>query len=223
MALVETTMPADQPITSEEWRDIPDFPRYQASSLGQIKSFCGIQSRILSPNIGSRGYCKVRITHKSGRIVSQNVNILVLAAFHGPKPFLKAVCRHKDGNKLNNREDNLLWGTYQDNLHDAVGHGTRVKVMFPKQVDQVIAMDAAGILRSEIAEHFGVTRPQITKVLLRHNKPSSRPYKPPQILSDAQRLQGAMLKSKGTRNQDIAAILGVSISTVKRHLPKLPR
>lgn len=42
---------------------------------------------------------------------------LVCEAFHGPKPFARAVCMHKDENAANNRPENLSWGTQKENLN----------------------------------------------------------------------------------------------------------
>lgn len=54
------------------------------------------------------------IIHK-GR--TYKVAQLICEAFHGPKPFLEAVCMHLDENAANNRPDNLSWGTQKDNLN----------------------------------------------------------------------------------------------------------
>jgi hypothetical protein len=34
------------------------------------------------------------------------------------------VCRHLDGNPINNRLENLRWGTHKENKADAIKHGT---------------------------------------------------------------------------------------------------
>lgn len=39
----------------------------------------------------------------------------VCEAFHGPKPFPKAVVIHLDENAHNNRPENLKWGTQKEN------------------------------------------------------------------------------------------------------------
>jgi len=41
----------------------------------------------------------------------------VCEAFHGPKPFPAAVVLHRDESGLNNRPDNLEWGTQKKNLN----------------------------------------------------------------------------------------------------------
>lgn len=43
------------------------------------------------------------------------VHILVAEAFLGPRPGGMEECRHLDGDKLNNRADNLRWGTRPGN------------------------------------------------------------------------------------------------------------
>lgn len=42
---------------------------------------------------------------------------LVCEAFHGPKPSPEAVVIHLDENALNNRPENLKWGTQKENLN----------------------------------------------------------------------------------------------------------
>lgn len=42
---------------------------------------------------------------------------LVCEAFHGPKPFPRAVVIHADENALNNAPENLRWGTQKENLN----------------------------------------------------------------------------------------------------------
>lgn len=47
------------------------------------------------------------------------VHQAVCEAFHGEPPFEGAVVMHLDENSLNNREDNLAWGTQRENLNAA--------------------------------------------------------------------------------------------------------
>lgn len=69
----------------------------------------------------STGYSAVAF---GGRKV--RAHVVVLSAFAGPRPE-GAVCRHLDGNKQNNRPDNLAWGTPTENMHDKDHHGTHNK------------------------------------------------------------------------------------------------
>jgi hypothetical protein len=45
------------------------------------------------------------------------IHQLVCEAFHGPRPFPTAVVIHRDEDGLNNRKDNLKWGTQKENLN----------------------------------------------------------------------------------------------------------
>jgi hypothetical protein len=51
------------------------------------------------------------------------LHAVVLLAFVGARP-AGMQCRHLDGNKLNNRLENLRWGTAKENASDSCRHGT---------------------------------------------------------------------------------------------------
>lgn len=51
------------------------------------------------------------------------VHQVVAEAFHGPRP-AGLETRHLDGDLLNNRSENLAYGTHGDNVADSVLHGT---------------------------------------------------------------------------------------------------
>lgn len=50
------------------------------------------------------------------------VHRLVLITFEGGPPFVGAECRHKNGNKRDNRYENLEWGTHAENMADMARH-----------------------------------------------------------------------------------------------------
>ena len=102
----------------ESWRDIPDFPGFQASTHGRLRD---PDHRILIPRIGTHGYPQVYI--KARRRATWLVHRLILMTFAGPPPRGHQGC-HDDGNRLNSRPDNLRWGTPTDNFLDRIRHGT---------------------------------------------------------------------------------------------------
>lgn len=53
------------------------------------------------------------------RQAPRKVHQLVCEAFHGPRPFDEAVVIHIDEDGLNNRPENLRWGTQKENLNAA--------------------------------------------------------------------------------------------------------
>ncbi len=116
--------------------NIPGLSGYQADAVGNIWS---LLQRCYSKN---RRGVRYRIGKKAKKLKSRIsagylalairgnthlVHRLVLLAFRGvPKPG-HDVARHLDGNKTNNRINNLAWGTYEENEADKTVHGTRLR------------------------------------------------------------------------------------------------
>lgn len=114
---------------TEEWRTIPGFPDYAASSLGQIKRILPdlrghrITGKPLRQAITASGYAQVTLC-VAARKVNQRVNRVVCAAFHGPAPSAEYHAAHNDGDRLNNRASNLRWVLGTENEADKRLHGT---------------------------------------------------------------------------------------------------
>jgi hypothetical protein len=99
----------------EEWRPspYPEYVRIQISSFGRVRYPDG---RITSGSIsGHYKLVSVMKSDKSKR-VSLLVHRLVAAAFYGPNNDKNIVVNHKDGNKMNNRADNLEYITRTENV-----------------------------------------------------------------------------------------------------------
>lgn len=118
----------------EEWREIPGYEGlYEASTEGRIRSLPRETlhhtgkviirgGRVLKGCVAHRGYQRVSLS-RDGKPYLSYVHALVAAAFIGPRPPGQLV-RHFDGNPVNNRPTNLLYGTGVDNMADAAAHGT---------------------------------------------------------------------------------------------------
>lgn len=111
----------------EEWRPIPGWEGYyEASSLGRIRTV-GVgpgrrEGRILKPNASVR-YYRVFLS-RDGKPQGKYVHRLVCETFNGPPENSEmSNVLHWDDNPLNNRADNLRWGTLSDNMHDRVRNG----------------------------------------------------------------------------------------------------
>jgi hypothetical protein len=74
--------------------------------------------RVLRGIMSRDGYRKIQIAGKSVFL-----HRLVAEAF---VPGMGEQVRHKDGDKLNNRADNLEWGTCQENILDKWKHGKMI-------------------------------------------------------------------------------------------------
>jgi len=118
---------ADQIFTRhEEWRAIPGFDNYQASSLGCIRRAtperrypAGHQLRPY--RMGN--YVGVDL-RQDGRRLKTYVHRLVAMTFHGLAPGPNHEVAHLDGDKTNNSAKNLEWVTHARNEADKLRHGT---------------------------------------------------------------------------------------------------
>jgi hypothetical protein len=93
---------------------------YQVSNLGNVKSIGNKKKRkekILKPSNNGEGYYKVEL-YKEAKRKSIKIHVLVAMAFLGHKPdgTHRIVPDHKDGDKSNNRADNLELITQSVNI-----------------------------------------------------------------------------------------------------------
>lgn len=103
------------------------FVTREGSVFSSNANWRGYGSRALTPTPNSHGYLRVRFQMSDGRRKSAFVHKLVAAAFLPPKPEGADQIRHLDGNKLNNRADNLAWGDAKSNADDREKHGTTMR------------------------------------------------------------------------------------------------
>jgi len=111
----------------EQWRDIPSLEGYQASTLGRVRG-----EKVGSmPNGSTRLYktgptygMRVRTTGRFPwrmqiQVCGKNhkVHRLVCEAFHGPCPENKTDVMHLNEISIDNRPENLRWGTRKENLN----------------------------------------------------------------------------------------------------------
>ena len=121
----------------EVWKDVRGYKGfYQVSNLGRVRSLDRVVShkkngtarhkgRMLRPALNSREYLTLSL-HKGGEMKTAKVHRLVLKAFV-PRVKGKSYCNHKDGDKGNNRVENLEWCTGSENVLHAFRVGLRKK------------------------------------------------------------------------------------------------
>ena len=113
----------------EEWRVVPGTDnKIEVSSLGRVRSLMRGEPYILKTQKDKKGYHRLRVTINRQKM-SFKVHRLVASAFIDNHNNLPQV-NHIDGNKDNNRADNLEWVTNQQNIihYFAMANGEHVSV-----------------------------------------------------------------------------------------------
>ena len=119
--------------TPEVWKPIKDFPNYEVSNHGRIRSLertiyldngteRTIGGRILAQGTTSRGYKNVCIRNEHGPL-TRNVHRLVMET-HAPNPENLPIINHVDEDQTNNHINNLEWCTYS---HNATHNGVNIR------------------------------------------------------------------------------------------------
>ena len=140
---------------------------YAVSKDGNVWS-CK-SNRFLKKSINSNGYYIVSLcTH--GISKREYIHHLVLTTYVSDRP-TKMVCRHLDGEKLNNTLSNLKWGSESDNNKDRWKHydqrGIRLapcKLTF-NDSKSIIALCEIGMTQRQVAKIFKVSQPTISNII----------------------------------------------------------
>lgn len=175
----------------EQWKDIAGYEnKYQVSNFGNVRSLIfnnhttnnKKRIKILKPAKDSVGYLSVRLC-KDGKPKTFRIHNLVAQAFLINENNYKVI-NHIDGDKLNNRVDNLEWCTYKWNsIHAVKNNLTKSGEQSPsaKLKDcQIIFIKKHYKFRDKtfnsckLAKMFGVSRPTISMIINNSNK--SRRY-----------------------------------------------
>ena len=146
-----------------KWVNVYNADDYCVSTGGVVVSFLFNPPRILKP-IQMGSYVGLQLKCNDGNRRHRYVHRIVLESFIGSCP--KGMeCRHLDGNRLNNRLDNLQWGTKSENVKDKDRHGTSSRGMRnPMAVLSICDVERirdirsiGGFSYSDIATYFGVS------------------------------------------------------------------
>ena len=170
----------------EQWKEIPDFPGYEVSDHGRIRSYlkyvgaCKWEiaqepQRILkpAPSHNGKGYLFVRLS-VNGMIHYRSIHTVVLISFMGLPP-KNCECLHNDNNKLNNHLINLSWGTHKQNCKDRSRQGTSAigethpsAKLTKDKVIKIRYLASTGLSQSALSKLFGTNQSNIGAIIHRH-------------------------------------------------------
>lgn len=162
-------MPAE--LEAERWLPVVGFEGlYEISHLGRVRSLHFPSPRILRPTGASGLLLYTLRRNKSPHY--RKAHVLVAAAFLGPRPEGYEIS-HEDGDRANNRPENLAYVTPAENMRHAAarqqmprGQRNASAKLTESQVREIRSL-AGSLSQEKIAAQFGVTQPLIGKIIRR--------------------------------------------------------
>lgn len=168
------------PTTIEEWRPVPGYPNYEASTLGRVRSYCNCHAgrkkepHIISQSPMAGGYLKIQLW-LNGVMIYRSVHRIVALTFLPIDPARLEV-NHKDGNKTANHVQNLEWATSSENMRHSFrvlgnkaphGEKHRSAKLTEHDVHAIFALkQTEKISNRKLAKRFNVASQTIDVLLL---------------------------------------------------------
>ncbi|WP_321388989.1 HNH endonuclease [uncultured Enterococcus sp.] len=155
----------------EEWRYVKHEGKevfsYQVSSTGRIKSLLTDRATILKTRVNQWGYEVVNLKIEKETKTKQ-IHRIVAETFLG-SDLAKSQVNHKDGDKLNNRLDNLEWVTPKENMEHANMMQLRMsrshKQLSDREKDAILYLTTLSeVSYLTIATAFSVNKRTISRV-----------------------------------------------------------
>jgi len=139
---------------NEIWKQLEDYPDYEVSNLGRIKSNKRKNPIIIKQVKDSTGYYAVHLWNNN-KNVHKRVHTLVLEGFVG-KRFDGMDASHLDNNKENNNLINLIWESHEKNTQRREGiklnieTASEIRVLLKRGFTIPIISDIYGICERQI-------------------------------------------------------------------------
>jgi hypothetical protein len=158
----------------EVWVPLIGNDNYAVSNLGNIKRTTWSKRRplggLLKPRTSRNGYLEVNIPIE-GEWKNRKVSRLV-AIHHLPSPTSEdqVFVNHKDGDRTNNRADNLEWSSREENNnHAQYALGNKRGTINSDQATQVRLMYNSGMSQRDIAKELGISKTQVGRIIRRQS------------------------------------------------------
>lgn len=160
------------------WKTIPKYSRYKASSDGEIYTpnwKGGKTGKVMKPAVDSNGYMRTMLVDDEGRTRTIKVHRIIAQTFIENPDELKEV-NHLNGNKADNRVENLDWVSHQQNIRHSFDNGLQnnrgINNPFSKLTERDVLEIRAKFKpriygRKELALEYNVKQTTIKDVILR--------------------------------------------------------
>lgn len=142
----------------DDAKQVPFFPRYFADKRGGVWSTVKYATgKKLAECVDSTGYYVVNLCRVDGTRVHKHIHSIILSTFVGPRP-AGWHSRHLNGNKTDNRLENLCYGTVADNARDCRRHNVERNrlVLNPNLIDRIRKHFSVSRNMTETAAAFGI-------------------------------------------------------------------
>lgn len=149
-----------------EWRPVAgdcDGLPYEVSALGWVRR--SDTKELAYARRQSKGYIQARLS--GGKLVY--VHKLVCEAFHGPRPD-GCQCNHKNGDKDDNRAENLEWVTPTENIEHSANLGLLPAGIPADTIREIREKAMRGWTKRDIAESTGISVRHIYRIVNRHQR-----------------------------------------------------
>lgn len=154
------------------WQVCDVNDRYEVSTEGGVRRTD--TGRVLKPSLTHNGYRYVQLW-ANGKGTNWRINRLVLVTFTGldPDP-TKVQVAHLNGDRIDNRVDNLAWKDTRGNYLDRLEHGTQVCItrhntrLTPDDVALMRNQFANGVSQATLSKRFGVSKSHVSKTVNGH-------------------------------------------------------
>ena len=159
----------------EIWKQIKDYPDYEVSNEGRVRSNKRKKTVILRPAQFSNGYLFVSLSDSLGlKRRACLIHRLVLTTFHPCENMDQLQVNHLNCNRADNHLENLEWATPQDNrkYRDGLKHTPKAETILVQFLDDHEDMIFNSM--TACANFFGLSRKAINTYLKSQNIRSDR-------------------------------------------------
>lgn len=167
---------------NENWKIIDEYPTYQVSNFGRVRSYKSRNIVLQVPQVKKSeidvcGYERVSLC-KNSICKHHKVHRLVAKSFI-KNTGEKSEVNHKDGNRINNNVENLEWVSRSENMvHAFRVNGAKPMCGEKNGHARLSARDVrsirklwkdGGLLQREIAQMYGIARTTVNAIVNGYN------------------------------------------------------